>query len=48
MGMEAVRTFLGEQGAKIRIDLKEPGQELGFAPFEFVIEVPPTALTHAA
>ena len=48
VGMEAVRTFLGEQGAKIRIDLKEPGQELGFAPFEFVIEVPPTALAHAA
>ena len=48
VGMEAVRTFLGEQGAKIRIDLQEPGQELGFAPFEFVIEVPPTALTHAA
>ena len=48
VGMEAVRTFLGEQGAKIRIDLQESGQELGFAPFEFVIEVPPTALTHAA
>ena len=68
VGMEAVRTFLGEQGAMIRIELREspresgaasessressllaePSQELGFAPFEFVIEVPPTALSHAA
>jgi hypothetical protein len=46
--MEAVRTFLSEQGARIRIELKKSGQELGFVPFEFVIEVPPTALAHAA
>ena len=48
VGMEAVRTFLGEQGARIRVELGERGQELGFTPFEFVIEVPPTALSHAA
>jgi two-component system chemotaxis sensor kinase CheA len=48
VGMEAVRTFLEEQGAKIHIDLEEPGQELHFTPFTFVIEVPPTALSHAA
>ena len=48
VGMEAVRTFLGEQGARIRIELGERGQELGFTPFGFVIEVPSTALSHAA
>ena len=48
VGMEAVRTFLAEQGAKIHIDLAESGKELGFTPFTFVIEVPPTALSHAA
>lgn len=48
VGMEAVRTFLEEQGAKIHVDLEKSGQELGFTPFTFVIEVPPTALSHAA
>ena len=47
VGMDAVRTFLQEQGAAISIELPEPrGRELGFAPFEFVITLPPTALGH--
>jgi HPt (histidine-containing phosphotransfer) domain-containing protein len=47
VGMDAVRTFLGEQGATIRIALKEPtGAELGFAPFEFLIHVPAAAYGH--
>ena len=48
VGMEAVRTFLGEQGANIRVELAESGKELGFTPFKFVIEVPPSACSHAA
>jgi chemotaxis protein histidine kinase CheA len=44
VGMDAVRTFLKEQGAAIRIALEDPsGTELGFAPFEFVIRVPSAA-----
>jgi hypothetical protein len=46
--MEAVRTFLKEQGASIRIALGEANQELGFTPFEFVIDIPPEAYQHAA
>jgi hypothetical protein len=46
--MEAVRTFLKQQGASIRIDLGQPGKELGFTPFEFVIDIPPEAYKHAA
>jgi cytochrome b561/HPt (histidine-containing phosphotransfer) domain-containing protein len=47
VGMDAVRTFLKEQGATISIELPDPhGRELGFAPFEFVIALPPTALSH--
>jgi two-component system chemotaxis sensor kinase CheA len=47
VGMDAVRTFLSEQGASIRIALKEPsGAALGFAPFEFVMHIPSTAYTH--
>jgi two-component system chemotaxis sensor kinase CheA len=47
VGMDAVRTFLKEQGAAIGIELPDPrGRELGFAPFEFVIVLPPTALSH--
>jgi len=47
VGMDAVRTFLKEQGATIRIDLKEPvGAEFGFAPFEFLIHVPTAAYSH--
>ena len=48
VGMEAVRTFLKEQGASIRIALGSAGQELGFTPFEFVIDIPPDAYKHAA
>jgi HPt (histidine-containing phosphotransfer) domain-containing protein len=48
VGMEAVRTFLKEQGASIRIALGEANQELGFTPFEFVIDIPPEAYQHAA
>jgi HPt (histidine-containing phosphotransfer) domain-containing protein len=44
VGMDAVRTFLKEQGASIRIALNDPsGTELGFAPFEFVIRAPSAA-----
>ena len=46
VGMDAVRTFLKEQGATIRIALKESGQKLGFAPFEFVVDVPLAACSH--
>jgi cytochrome b561/HPt (histidine-containing phosphotransfer) domain-containing protein len=47
VGMDAVRTFLKEQGATVSIKLSEPnGRELGFAPFEFAIVLPPTALSH--
>jgi HPt (histidine-containing phosphotransfer) domain-containing protein len=46
VGMEAVRTFLKEQGATIRIVLAESGPRLGFTPFEFVIDVPATAYGH--
>jgi HPt (histidine-containing phosphotransfer) domain-containing protein len=48
VGMEAARTFLEEQGAKIRIGLQGSGTKLGFTPFEFIIEVPPAACAHAA
>jgi hypothetical protein len=45
--MDAVRTFLKEQGATIRIALTAPpGSELGFAAFEFVIRVPAAAYAH--
>jgi two-component system chemotaxis sensor kinase CheA len=46
VGMDAVRTFLKEQGASIRIALKESGQKLGFAPFEFIVDVPLAACSH--
>jgi HPt (histidine-containing phosphotransfer) domain-containing protein len=48
VGMEAVRTFLKEQGATIRIALADSATELGFAPFKFIIDVPSTAHRHAA
>jgi HPt (histidine-containing phosphotransfer) domain-containing protein len=47
VGMEAARTFLEEQGAKIRVELQSTSEKLDFTPFEFVIEVPATAYTHA-
>jgi chemotaxis protein histidine kinase CheA len=44
VGMDAVRTFLKEQGATIRIELEDPdGFELNRAPFEFVVSVPQSA-----
>jgi HPt (histidine-containing phosphotransfer) domain-containing protein len=46
VGMDAVRTFLKEQGASIRISLQESGTELGFTPFTFVISVPSSAYSH--
>jgi HPt (histidine-containing phosphotransfer) domain-containing protein len=46
VGMDAVRTFLNEQGATIRVALKEAGQKLGFAPFEFIVDVPLAACSH--
>jgi HPt (histidine-containing phosphotransfer) domain-containing protein len=47
VGMDAVRTFLTEQGATIHIALKgRPDAALGFVPFEFVIRAPATAYSH--
>jgi hypothetical protein len=46
--MDAVRVFMREQGASVRIALKDSATDLGFAPFEFVITVPETASRHAA
>jgi HPt (histidine-containing phosphotransfer) domain-containing protein len=46
VGMDAVRTFLNEQGATIRVALKQAGQTLGFAPFEFIVDVPLAACSH--
>ncbi len=43
VGMEAVRTFLHTQGASIRVALREAGSALGFTPFAFIIDMPPTA-----
>ena len=48
VGMEAARTFLEQQGARIHIVLAGAGEELTFTPFKFVIDVPPSALSHAA
>ena len=48
VGMEAARTFLEQQGAKIQVVLDGAGEELTFTPFKFVIEVPPTAYSPAA
>lgn len=47
VGMDAVRTFLKEQGASIRIELKQCTSELGFTAFEFVIDVPRSAYAPA-
>jgi chemotaxis protein histidine kinase CheA len=48
VGMEAARTFLEQNGARIRIGLRDSATELGFAPFEFIIDIPPAACLHAA
>jgi len=48
VGLDAVRVFLKEQGATIRVALDPmPNAELRFAPFAFVISVPASALSHA-
>jgi HPt (histidine-containing phosphotransfer) domain-containing protein len=48
VGMDAVRAFLKEQNASVRVALKESDEALGFAPFEFIISVPSAACGHAA
>jgi HPt (histidine-containing phosphotransfer) domain-containing protein len=48
VGMDAVRSFLKEQKASVRVALKGGGEDLGYAPFEFVITVPPAACGHPA
>ena len=48
VGMEAARTFLEQQGAGIHIVLDGAGGEFTFTPFKFVIDVPPSACSHAA
>jgi HPt (histidine-containing phosphotransfer) domain-containing protein len=47
VGMDAVRTFLSEQGASVRVALAGAQPGLNFVPFEFVIEIPRTAYTHS-
>lgn len=42
VGMSAVRDFLKEQGATVRIVLKNSGAEFNFTPFELVITLPPS------
>jgi cytochrome b561/HPt (histidine-containing phosphotransfer) domain-containing protein len=47
VGLDAVRVFLREQGATIRVALEEsPDTTPGFAPFAFVIGVPAAALRY--
>lgn len=43
VGMDAVRTFLEEQGGSVKIALNNPGAEYGFTPFMFVINLPQSA-----
>ena len=40
VGMDAVRSFLAEQGATIRVALREAVAATGFTPFSFVIRLP--------
>ncbi len=40
VGMDAVRAFMGEQGASIRIALHQSAEEFGFTPFKFIISLP--------
>ncbi len=47
VGMDAVRTFLKQQGATIRIELLGSAADFAYTPFEFVIEVPATACAHS-
>jgi len=47
VGMDAVRTFLAERGANIKIALEPAtGTELGFTPFAFIIHVPASSYGH--
>jgi len=47
VGMDAVRTFLKEQGASIKIVLDDPdGLKMDFAPFGFIIDIPEAACKH--
>ncbi len=46
VGMDAVRAFLKEQGANVRIQLSEVSGELGYTPFKFIIDLPASALHH--
>jgi chemotaxis protein histidine kinase CheA len=43
VGMDAVRAFLAEQGATVRVVLDAAPRALGFTPFKFVIGVPDAA-----
>lgn len=45
VGMDAVRAFLNNHGADVRIVLHNPGNELGFTPFKFVIGLPSKSYT---
>jgi HPt (histidine-containing phosphotransfer) domain-containing protein len=47
VGMDAVRNFLKEQGASIRVALVGARTAIDFAPFEFVIDIPHAACTHS-
>ena len=47
VGMDAVRTFLEEQGASVRVALEGSTNELDYAPFEFIIAIPRSAYTHS-
>lgn len=46
VGMDAVRAFLKEQGADIRVVLRQSTLQLYFTPFKFVISVPSSAFSH--
>lgn len=45
VGMDAVRTFLQEQGGGVSVELDNPGSEFGFTPFTFVINLPQSAFS---
>ena len=47
VGMDAVRTFLEEQGASVRIALAGSATGLEYVPFELIIDIPRTAYTHS-
>ncbi|CAK0753621.1 Hpt domain-containing protein [Gammaproteobacteria bacterium] len=45
VGMDAVRSFLKNEGASVRILLDNPGETFGFTPFKFVITFPAHAFS---